>query len=546
MLRQLTVNNVALVAHLDLPLQPGLTVLTGESGAGKSVLLGALGLVLGSRAQAKSIRPGASQADVTAEFDISGKAKTEALLATNELTDPDQPERLLLRRVISAEGRSRAFVNGTPVNLAVLRELARSLLDIHGQDEPYRLAQPAVQRSLLDDYACKATDLARARKAYRAWQAAASSAAEIEAALQQDNDRAQLLRYQLQELAELNLSADEFATADAEFRRLAQGRDIEQRVTAALDALSADTSAEVARELRSINDDQENLDAARELVASARELLGDAEAELRRYADSLQVDAEQVQALEDRLGAIHDMARKHRVAPEQLHAHIESLQMELSQADGDAGDLARLREEAAQQRAAFDKAANALRRQRRKGAPQFAKAVSEIMATLGIKGGELFVDLEPAESEHGIDAVSLRIVTNPKYPAAPLTEIASGGEQARISLAISLVAAEKTALPCLVLDEADVGVGGTTADVIGRLLRRLSAHTQVLCVTHAPQVAALGDHHARVLKDDEQNTQIEILSPAARVEELARMLAGSDITRQSRDYARTLLAEATD
>ncbi len=546
MLRQLTVNDVAIVTALDLHLKPGLTVLTGESGAGKSILLSALGMVLGDRASTSSIRPGAARADVTAEFDLALNPALQSLLQTYELTDLDQPSRCLLRRVVSTEGRSRGFVNGTPVTMAVLRELARGLLDIHGQDEPYRLAEAANQRKLLDDYGCKSKDLEAARSAYRRWRAAQAKVSELQTQIEQSEDRAKLTRYQLEELQGLQLQPDEFATADSEFRRLAQGRELQSAIENALAQLAESKVNDLSRVLRGVKDEQVNLNAARDLVESAQDLLADAEAELRDYADSLNVDAEAVSALEARLSAIHDMARKHKVAPEGLAAHIQGLEESLSGMQTDVSEFQRLSDLAQTERAKFDKVAATLSKQRTKAAAAFAKAVTQIMQTLGMPGGELIAKLNPAESEHGFEAVELLVVTNPKYPAGPLSKIASGGEQARISLAISIVAAEKTALPCLVLDEADVGVGGTTADVIGRLLRNLAAHTQVLCITHAPQVAALGQYHLRVHKNAEQATQIEELNAKARVEELARMLAGADVTAKSRAYAKTLLAEAKD
>ncbi len=545
MLRQLTVNDVALVTHLDLNLAPGLTVLTGESGAGKSILLSALGLVLGARASTETIRPGAERADVSAEFDLSLNTEAQALLDNHELQDPDSKNRCLLRRVVTREGRSRAFVNGTPVTLGVMRELATGLVDIHGQDQSYRLAEADTQRRLLDDYGCKTKDLELARSSYRQWQAAKSQALKLEQQISANEDRAALLRYQLDELETLALGKDEFANTDSEFRRLAQGRELRQALEQALDGLAENKIGDVNRILRGIKDDQPALSAARDLINSADDLLTDAQAELRQYGQSLTVDAEQVAALETRLSDIHEMARKHKVAPEVLEAHITGLTEELAAQDTDRSAYEAAALSATKARATFEKAAKTLTKQRQKAATQFAKGVSGIMQTLGINGGELQVKLLEAESEHGMEAVELMVVTNPKYPAGPLAKIASGGEQARISLAISIIAAEKTELPCLVLDEADVGVGGTTADVIGRLLRNLASHTQVLCITHAPQVAALGEHHLRVHKDTDQATQIDKLSPAKRVEELARMLAGADVTSKSRAYAKTLLAEAS-
>jgi DNA repair protein RecN (Recombination protein N) len=265
---------------------------------------------------------------------------------------------------------------------------------------------------------------------------------------------------------------------------------------------------------------------------------------LRAYDDSLELDPERLAELDERLTRIHDLARKHRVAPARLAEHAEALRAELGTITTDRSALTELSAAAERHRAQFLGHAESLSTARRAAAAPFADGVSRCMDLLGIRGGRLGVEFSSAEAETGLEAVEFRVTTNPKYPAGPLNRIASGGERARISLAVQVVAAEKSQMPCLVLDEADVGVGGTTADVVGRLLRTLSARTQVICVTHAPQVAALGHHHLRVRKDEHQDTRIEVLAAAHRVEELARMLAGADVTDEARAYARTLLEEA--
>jgi DNA repair protein RecN (Recombination protein N) len=293
-----------------------------------------------------------------------------------------------------------------------------------------------------------------------------------------------------------------------------------------------------------MDDDHPRLQSALDALRAAGDLIGDAVRDLRAYDDALDSDPEHLSTLDDRLNQIHELARKHRVTPQRLHEHQQSLRAELDSLSTDRSALQTLQEAAEQEHTAFLTHGRALSRQRRRSADEFAGTVSACMNTLGIKDGALTLDFSPSESERGLETVEFHVQTNPKYPSGPLNKIASGGERARISLAIQVVAAEKSALPCLVLDEADVGVGGTTADVVGRLLRALAAHTQVICVTHAPQVAALGHHHLRVHKDREQDTQIDALADASRVEELARMLAGADITDKSRDYAATLLREA--
>jgi DNA repair protein RecN (Recombination protein N) len=544
-LKALTIRDFALVQTLDISFAPGLTVITGESGAGKSILLGALGLVLGDRAAADAVRPGAARADITAEYDLTNHPEVRRLLEEQDLIDPDQPSRALVRRVVNSDGRSRSFVNGSPVTLQVLRTLSQDLIDIHGQDENQRITQRDVQLALLDDFGVDGAVRKACRENFRAWKHADLEAATLRAALEQRSDRASLLRYQLEELEALGLAPGEFEAVESEHRRLAQAQDLRAATSQCLEALEEDSA--VGRALRllgSLDDAHPRLDSARSVLRSADDLLKDAIRDLRAYDESLDLDPEHLAGLDRRLGDIHDLARKHRVTPERLAEHAQNLAAELQTISTDHTSLERLTAAATAHRTAFLEQAGKLSRQRRTAAKAFAKAVSRAINVLGIQGGALAVAFTPAESETGLEAAEFHVTTNPKYPAGPLQRIASGGERARISLAIGVVAAEKSAMPCLILDEADVGVGGTTADVVGRLLRALASHSQVICVTHAPQVAALGHHHLRVRKDPRADTQIDRLGDDARVEELARMLAGAGITDKARAYARTLLSEA--
>jgi DNA repair protein RecN (Recombination protein N) len=382
--------------------------------------------------------------------------------------------------------------------------------------------------------------------AFRAWKSTLAQAVELEAKLTNIEDRAALLRYQLDELQDLSLADGEFETLDVEFKRASKADSIQEIASQAIDALSElDIVRQHQRDLARIDDDHGRLNAAREALSSASELTDDAVHELRNYVETLDMDPSRLAELEERLNLVHDLARKHRVPSEGLSAHHRALRAELGTLNADQGELETLQQAATEHRKTFEVLAAEVTRQRRHAADGFASEVSACIDTLGITGGSLSVEFNPADSERGLEAVEFQIVTNPKYPAGSLRKVASGGERARISLAIQVVAAEKTRLPCLVLDEADVGVGGTAADIIGRMLRSLGAHTQVICVTHAPQVAALGDAHFCVEKDSEQDTQIHALNSAGRIEELARMLAGADVTDKTRSYARTLLDEAT-
>jgi DNA repair protein RecN (Recombination protein N) len=547
MLKTLTVNNFALVDYLEIQFDEGLTVITGESGAGKSILLGALGLVLGERAVTDAIRPGTRRADVSAEFDVSGIPEAAGRLSALDLDDPDQPGRALVRRVVNADGRSRAFLNGTPVTLEILRSITAGLIDIHGQDDNHRLADPAVQRTLLDAYGVDPELLVACRDAFRAWKHSADQLAKRQASLKNQEDRVSLLTYQLEELDEAAPQAAEFEEVEQSHKRLSQAQTLKDAVHDALESLaSSDNFGQARTALSRLDDAHPDLLAARETLVTIADLADDAIRDLRSYEASLSFDADTLSTIEKRLSELHELARKHRVNPESLPELIEDLRSQLDAISTDRSSLAELALEAERFEADFRRLAENITRQRLEAAEAFCQAVSGHMRTLGIDGGALAVEFHPRETEHGFESVEYLCVTNPKYPAAALSKIASGGERARISLSIQIVAAQRCQLPSLVLDEADVGVGGTTADVVGRLLRGLAAHTQVICVTHAPQITALGNAHLRVRKDSAQDTRIEVLSEPERVDELARMLAGAEITEESKEYARTLLKDAAE
>lgn len=547
MLKSLHVRDIALVRHLDIQFESGLTVITGESGAGKSIILGALGLVLGERASTDSLRPGAQRAEVSAEFDLASNPSVAESLREQSLDDPDQPGRCLVRRTLGADGRSRAFINGTPVNLTQLRSLTGALIDVHGQHENQRLGDPAVQRELLDDYGVD-PELRRAcADAYREWQDAARRLERLSNRVRESEDKSALLTYQLEELSAAAPEPGEFEKISAEHRRMGQAQKLLDVAQQALDAIENESALGAAlKQLERLDDDHPRLVSGIEALRSALDLTDDAARDLGAYASGLELDPAALAELDERIALLHELARKHRVEPDSLVELAEALSTELESLSTDRSEVQRLEREMDGLERRYRECAARVSEQRRAAGDEFSTAVSACMNTLGIRGGALTLDFRPCEAPHGVENVEFLVVTNPRYPPAPLKQIASGGEQARISLAVQTVAAEKSALPTLVLDEADVGVGGTTADVVGRVLRSLADHTQVLCVTHAPQVAALGRQHLRVHKDEAQDTHIDALPDAARVDELARMLAGAGITEKSRDYARNLLKEATE
>ena len=545
MLRALNIRNFALVRELDIEFGPGLTVVTGESGAGKSILLDALGLVLGARAKRSQMRPGATACEVSAEFDVADRPRSLDALERLDLFASGEEATCLVRRVASV-GRSRAFVNGAPTTLAVLQSLAAPLIDIHGQSEHRQLLSREAQRRLLDEFGVDAALLVATAKRYRERAQLSRELDERRKAAAEASERQSLLRYQVDELDGLGDSLLRVEEMTAAHKRLSRAQELMETVGDAMTELEGDLLGRASRlavRLAELDDDHASLRSAAELAETAHTHLEEALGELRRYQQSFPDDDSVLTELDQTLAVVHDMARKHRVAAAELGAHRQRLTAELESLAASEADLETLAEKLRHAESRFRCVAEALSAARRAAAEPFAERVTETMAKLGMAGAALHVAFEAAESVDGLETVLFEAVTNPRYGAASLAEIASGGELSRISLAIQVAAAERCRLPCLILDEADVGIGGTTADVLGRLLRDLSRNTQVIAISHAPQIAALGDAHLKVSKTSEQDTVIRALSGEERIEELARMLGGRAVTDDSRAYARTLLAE---
>jgi DNA repair protein RecN (Recombination protein N) len=543
MLKQLTIQNYVLVEQLDISFSNGLTTITGESGAGKSILLGAVNLLLGERARSDTVRPGASKADISAEFALHPTSALQQKLLTDELIDPDA-DTCLLRRVISAEGRSRAFINAVPVTLNYLKEVGDALVEIQGQNEHQRLADRNVQRALVDDYANLGAQSAKVKALYQASKTTEQRIHELQERVATQDDRKELLSYQLQEFNTANLQAGELEQLEKEQKRLAQAQQILHTLNQAQVELEAlDNLRSTARSVDEIDDEHPQLTTSKETLGAALNLLDDAARDLRHYQEQVVVDPQALADIDARLQMIYELARKHRVQPEQLVEHATALEAELAAMTSDSSDLDELMAAQEKQHQGFVREAQKLSKARHKHSKPFCQAVEKYMHALGIGQGALSLVFHEHEGEQGLEQLELHVTTNEKFAPGPLNRIASGGEQTRISLAIQIVAAATSALPCLVLDEADVGVGGTTADTVGRILRDLAEHTQVICVTHAPQVAALGQNHMRVSKHGDQ-TDIQPLTHDERIEELARMLAGADVNTKARNYAQELLSQA--
>lgn len=552
MLTEILVHDLVIVSRLELEFGPGMTALTGETGAGKSILIDALGLTLGERADAGMIRAGSDKAEVSARFDLTQCPQARAWLAEQELDDDGD---CAIRRVIQANGRSRAFINGRGASGSQLKALGELLVDIHGQHAHQSLLRATAQRELLDGYADHGDPRQATARHFRHFRDLDARWQRLTAEGEQRADRLELLRFQLGELDDLGLTPDELDQLDADQRRLAnQGR--LQETSARILHLLYDGEPALHDQLGRAGGDLAELSAldsrlaqSVELIEGAAVQIEEAASDLRQYLDALDMDPARLQEIEDRLSRIHELARKYRVLPAQLpelHQQLKDECTALEQADANLDQLAAEREQA---RADYLAAAQALSASRRAAAERLSATVTASMQELGMAGGQFAIDIQPQDiasaAAHGLDQVGFLVSANPGQPLQPLAKVASGGELSRISLAIQVATANCISIPVLVFDEVDVGIGGGVAEIVGRQLRELGEERQVLCVTHLPQVAAQAHQQLRVRKhtqDGQTFADITALSDAERVEEIARMLGGTDITATTRAHAAEMLA----
>jgi DNA repair protein RecN (Recombination protein N) len=549
MLRALSIRDFVVVASLDVDFAPGFTVLTGETGAGKSILLDALGLLLGDRFEQRQLRPGAERAELSAVFDVANVPAARQWLEAAEVAAGDE---LVLRRVQDAQGRSRAWINGRPATLSQLSELGATLLDLHGQHAHQALVGAEAQRQLLDafgDVRALAADVAHV---WRAWRdAVARRDAAVDAAQAFAAERA-ALEERARELADLALQPDEWTVLTATQRRLANAASLLEATSQAEEALAdgddalAPRLARIMQRLTQASADDAALADVVALLAPAAIQLDEAVRAMRDYRRRLDVDPDELARIDERLSAIHELARKHRVRPEALPERAQSIAARLAEL-AEASDpqaLARAADAAAER---YDALAQELSQRRRTAASALSQRVTATMQELAMRGGRFDAMLEPTAERmrFGRESVSFQIATHPGQAPGPLSRVASGGELSRVALAIEVAASEVGEVPTLVFDEVDTGIGGAVAATVGRMLQALGARRQILCVTHLPQVAAHADHHFRVAKSGDAGqatSDLLALSGSARVDELARMLAGSEITAKTRAHARELHA----
>lgn len=551
MLTSLYVRHFAVVEEAEIAFGPGLTVVSGETGAGKSLLVDALMLLAGARADSGMVRAGSDRAELAAEFDLAELPLARDWLKREEL---DEDGGCQLRRVLRAEGSSKAWINGRPANARQLGEISSLLVEIHGQHEHQALLSRPHQLALLDAYAGHDALLARVRDNATQWRELGARVRRLSGGGDREQ-RIGLLRHEVDELEKWTLPAAELAELEASHKRLANAGRLAEGSAGVVELLDGDDELALRRALGRAHAELGKLAALDERLAPLLELLDNAEIQLgeavdglSRYAQDIDLDPDRYADVDTHLGRLHELSRKHRLPVAELHDKLIALRTELAELE-DAGEaLEKLAAQRQQLQHAYTEAANALSQARSLAATRLGDEVGALMNELGMAGGLLQIELEPVDGDEpdpqGQERCELLVSANPGQPPRPLRKVASGGELARISLAIEVATLGKDTVGSMVFDEVDSGIGGAIAEVVGQKLRALGTQRQVLCVTHLPQVAAQGHAHLRVVKhsdDDSTRTQIELLDPTGRRDELARMLGGVEITRETRAHAKQML-----
>lgn len=557
MLSSIQVRNFAIIDQVEVEFSPGLTVLTGETGAGKSILVDAMGLVLGERGGAGLVRSDAKRAEFTAEFDLADLPEAREWLEEQML---DLDSECILRRVISADGRSRAFINGNSVPLQSLKSLGEMLLDIHGQHFHQSLGRRDVQRDLLDYFGGLVDVAVATANAFSDWRELADKLAALDTANEDRQARMEFLRFQIGEMDALDLQPGEFESLSVERSKHQNSGRLAEGVTSALQILydndptnAQSMLAEASHAIDALSAVDEALTPIATILQEATIQVSEAADALRRYGDALDADPERQNQVEERLDAITTIARKHRIEPDGIDALHADLQNQFDDLEHAEERGAELRESVAATEDIYRQSARRLSAGRKKAASRFARDVTAAMADLGMPGGVFEIDLKTRDIDDprpwGMDNIEFLISANPGQTPMPLSKVASGGELSRMSLAIQVIASDGSSIPTMVFDEVDSGVGGGIAEMVGHRLRDLGQTRQVFCVTHLPQVASLGNNHFRIMKlSDGQSTRTGItrLGNDERIEEIARMLGGVEITQRTRDHAAEMLAGNSD
>jgi len=554
MLQQLSISNYAIVDSLDIELNAGMTVITGETGAGKSIMLDALGLALGDRADREVIRGGAERADITACFALPENPAVAAWLHSNDL---DQEENsCFLRRVITRDGRSRAYINGQPTTLNNLRDLGEMLIDIHSQHEHQSLLKTATHQRLLDEYCGIHQDAVEVGRLATKWRQLNQELEQIRSRAEESNAQYQLLSYQVNELEELALGDNELDALEEEHQRLSHGESAMMVNQQVLDLCSENDDFNIEQTLnkaisllQDIPYTTRQTDEVGSLLNTALIQIEEAVSTLKHSIDKFELDPARLEEIDQRLALIHQLARKHHVSPQELPALFLRLSDDLSNLSEADVQIELMTEELGSLLRRYQEKAATLSKEREKGAKKIAKEINAQLGKLGMEAASFSVALtrfsDNTPRNGGLEGIEFLVSTNPGQPPRPLVKIASGGELSRISLAIQVITAQTSSIPTLVFDEVDVGIGGGVAKAVGELLRKLGEKGQVLCVTHQPQVASQGHQHLYVSKSsgkDSTATRLTLLDRQERIEEVARMLGGEDLSEQSLAHAEKMLA----
>lgn len=551
MLTYLAINNLAIVEQLELDLPAGMTVITGETGAGKSIMLDALGLALGDRADADSVRHGTPKAEIHAHFDITKLPQGQRWLKENELDSEDSSE-CILRRVIHANGRSKAWINGQPSSVQQLKQLGSYLIDIHGQHEHQSLLRKDTHLILLDEFAHLEKSVQKQSQIFRDWQKCRRQLEQLKNQDSEQQARLELLRYQVEELEQLALEDQELQALEEEQQKLANAETLIAEGQATLDLCDGDDSSArqvlnyACQRLSQIPTQDARLNEINQLLNEALIQVEEASRELNYFVASCELDPERLQFVEERLSTIYQLARKHHILPEELYQHSIQLREELDRIESGPQNIDQVAEQLEQLTQKFREQAAKISQKRRSAADKLNRQINKQLALLGMGNARFETRVQPTEQfqSTGLDDVEFMISTNPGQPAKSMIKIASGGELSRISLAIQVVTAQTSTIPTLVFDEVDVGISGGTAEIVGKLLHDLAQSGQILSITHLPQVAAQGDQHLHIRKfSTKNNTKSEMhwLDEDRRVTELARMLGGVDLTEQTLAHAREML-----
>lgn len=567
MLLQLNIQNFAIVRQLDIEWQGGMTTITGETGAGKSIAIDALGLCLGDRAVTNVVRPNCKKAELTASFAIDNNALAKQWLEQHDISFDGE---CILRRVISSEGRSRAYINGSQVPLAQLKEVGQLLINIHGQHDHQLIVKNTEQRRLLDSFASHTNLLDDVKYYYQQWRALVAELKRLEENQQQREAQRQLLEYQVKELDEFALQDDEFSQLEHDFKRFSHSQHLLSETLHTLQLLSeneqfnaVDSIRKSADSLADLSEYDESLKAISELLQESLIQVEEASNDLRHYHDRLELDPETYQMIEERYSTSLQLAKKHQVAPEQLSHYHQELVAQLNGISSDETRLANMYSEIEKAKQNYLDVANKLSLSRQKAANGLSKRITKSMRELNMPHGNFTIAVnnpcadanqkqltsqqlnDQALSSHGLDDVSFLVSINPGQALEAMNKVASGGELSRISLAMQVILAEKVVSPALIFDEVDVGISGPTAAMVGAKLQELAASTQVICVTHLPQVASKGHQQlfvAKLTDGEHTETTVTELSEQGRIKEIARLLAGDKISEHSLANAKELLA----